>query len=142
MDGEFNFTTIYLIFAATENKEVMDNCEELRQSDGFCMRTMQYCFFKSVEEAEQLLTIINDTRKRFGLSISFKKTKTQVFQNKEMCEQESLFCIDGNVIDNVKELVYLGKEFSVESKHNSVQLQISKAMANSMSFTQYSQIDM
>ena len=46
-----------------------------------------------------------------------------------MCKQESLFCIDENVIDNVKEFVYLGKEFLVESKHNSVELQISKAMA-------------
>ena len=63
-------------------------------------------FCKSIEEAEQLLTIINDTCRRFGLLISFKKTKTQVFHNKEMCEQESLFCIDGNVIDNVKEFVY------------------------------------
>ena len=82
-----------------------------------------------MEEAEQLLTIINDTCKRFGLTISFKKTKTQVFHNKEMCEQESHFCIDENVIDNVKKFVYLDKELSVESKHNSIELQISKAMA-------------
>ena len=52
-----------------------------------------------------------------------------MFHNKEMCEQESLFCIDGNVTDNMKEFVYFVKEFLVESKHNSVELQISKAMA-------------
>ena len=86
-------------------------------------------FCKTSEEAEQLLTIINDTCKRFGLTISFKKTKTQVFHNIKLSEQESLFSIDGNIIDNVKEFVYLCKEFSVESKHNSVELQISKAMA-------------
>ena len=35
----------------------------------------------------------------------------QVFHSKEMSEQESLFSIDGNVIDNVKEFVYIGKVF-------------------------------
>ena len=32
-------------------------------------------FCKTVEEAEKLLTIINETCKRFGLTISFEKTK-------------------------------------------------------------------
>ena len=40
-------------------------------------------FCKSASEAQQLLTI-NDTCVRFGLNISFKKTKTQVFNDREL----------------------------------------------------------
>ena len=38
-------------------------------------------FCKTVQEAVNLLTIINNTCNRFGLTISFKKTETQVFNN-------------------------------------------------------------
>lgn len=40
-------------------------------------------FCKTVSEAEQLLTIINMC-KRFGMKISFKKTKTQVFNDEDL----------------------------------------------------------
>ena len=71
-------------------------------------------FSKSVHEAECLLTILNDTCKRFGLNISFTKTKTQVFNNKELAEKETLFSIGTEVIENVQEFTYLGHVFTTE----------------------------
>ena len=65
-------------------------------------------FCKSVSEAEKLLNIINDTCNRFGLTVSFKKTKTQVFNNDELAKKSSLFSIQGNDIENVLNFTYLG----------------------------------
>ena len=64
----------------------------------------------------QLLNIINNTCKWFGLSISFKKTKTQVFYNEEIGKKETLFSLDGNIIENVQKFVYLGKEVTTEQQ--------------------------
>ena len=44
-------------------------------------------FCKTISEAEQLLNIINNTCNRFGLTISFKKTITQVFNNPELAKR-------------------------------------------------------
>ena len=52
-------------------------------------------FCKTVDEAEQLLALINDTFKRFGLTISFEKTKTQVFNDEDLAEKSTLFNIWG-----------------------------------------------
>ena len=38
-------------------------------------------FCKTVDQAECLLDIINDTCLRYGLTMSFKKTQTQVFNS-------------------------------------------------------------
>ena len=72
-------------------------------------------FCKSVHEAERLLSIINDTCLRFGLTISFAKTKTQVFNNNELADKPSLFSIGDNVIENVKSFVYLGHQTTTET---------------------------
>ena len=69
-------------------------------------------FCKSVNEAKQILNIINDTCNRFGLTISFKKTKTQVFNNAELAKEASLFNIQGNEIENVQTFTYLGHVIS------------------------------
>lgn len=66
-------------------------------------------FCKTPDEAFTILSILNETCKRFGLTISFKKTKTQAFKNKELAERESLFSIDKTPIENVKEFCYLGQ---------------------------------
>ena len=65
-------------------------------------------FAKNVDEAEAILGIICKTCKRFGLSVSFGKTKTQVFNDEELASRSSLFKIDGNAIENVQEFTYLG----------------------------------
>ena len=69
-------------------------------------------FAKNVEEAEKILKIISDTCKRFGLTVSFGKTKTQVFYDAELASRPSLFKIDGNVVENVTEFTYLGHVIS------------------------------
>ena len=69
-------------------------------------------FCKSVNQAKKILNIINDTCNRFGLTISFKNTKTQVFNNAELAKESSLFNIQGNEIENVQTSTYLGHVIS------------------------------
>ena len=71
-------------------------------------------FCKTVHESERLLTIINDTCLRFGLTISFAKTKTQVFNNNELADKSSLLNINEQVIDNVRTFTYLGHVITTE----------------------------
>ena len=84
-------------------------------------------FCKTSLEAKQLLTIINDTCLRFGLTISFKKTKTQVFNDNNLATEKSLFCIGNNVIENVREFVYLGHSMTTEEAGCFTEHRISKA---------------
>ena len=65
-------------------------------------------FRRSASDAERLLNTLNDTCKRFGLTISFKKTKTQVFNNNELATKEHLFSIGPEKIENVQSFTYLG----------------------------------
>ena len=69
-------------------------------------------FCKTIKEAEDLLNIINKTCNRFGLTISFKKTKTQVFHENELTKRETLFSIDGTEIENIQQFTYLGQVIS------------------------------
>ena len=69
-------------------------------------------FCKSPEEAQELLTIIDSTFKRFGLTTSYLKTKTQVFNDVELAQKKSLFSIDSHEIENVAEFTYLGQVFT------------------------------
>ena len=69
-------------------------------------------FARNVDEAEKILKIISDTCKRFGLTVSFGKTKTQVFNDPETASRLSLFKIDDHEIENVQEFTYLGHVIS------------------------------
>ena len=53
-----------------------------------------------------ILDIVHRNCSRYG-QISFKKTKTQVFNNLELMKKRSLLNISGNKIENVKEFKYL-----------------------------------
>jgi len=65
-------------------------------------------FAKSIDEAKKLLDIIDGTCRRYGLTISYKKTKTQVFNDEVLGKEPSLICIDNQKIENVQEFTYLG----------------------------------
>ena len=84
---------------------------------------------KNVGEAEAILNVINNTCKRFGLSVSFNKTKTQVFNNKQLAEKPSLFSIGEEKVENVRDFVYLGQMISNKEKTCYTELRISRAVA-------------
>ena len=73
-------------------------------------------FCKTVQEAERILTILNNTCKRFGVTITFSKTKTQIFNDHVLAEKPTLFNVDGNVVQNVTEFTYLGQLITTGKK--------------------------
>ena len=58
-------------------------------------------FCRTIEEAQTLLEIVDRTCRRFGLTISFKKT-TQIFGNEELAVAESHIAIGMEQIENVR----------------------------------------
>ena len=86
-------------------------------------------FARSSQEAEQLLSIINTTCKRFGLNISFKKTKTQVFNDNLMAAEPSLITVDGHEVENVRQFEYLGHIFDNCSVTSATEHQKTRASA-------------
>ena len=73
-------------------------------------------FCKTKPEAENLLSIINKTCNRFGLTISFKKTKTQVFNDSELAKSKTLFSNGDAVIENVQQFTYLGHVITTDKE--------------------------
>ena len=69
-------------------------------------------FCKTPEEAQELLNIIDSTCRRFGLTISHKKTKTQVFNNDELAKNDSIISRGTHIIENVLKFTYLGQVFT------------------------------
>ena len=86
-------------------------------------------FCKTVHEAETILNIINSTCQRFGLTISFSKTKTQVFNDDNLADMPTLLNVDGNVIENVKEFTYLGQLITTKEKPCFTDLRVSRSVA-------------
>ena len=84
-------------------------------------------FCKNVSEAEQLLKIISNTCKRFGLNISLTKTKTQVFGDDDLAQQDCLITIDGVEIENVCDYVYLGHMITNRKDYLFTELRVSHA---------------
>ena len=86
-------------------------------------------FAKSCQDAEKLLNIIHTTCKRFGLNISFKKTKTQAFNDKSLAEKPTLITVDGHVIENVRQFTYLGHVFDNHSVMSCIEHRTARAWA-------------
>ena len=94
-------------------------------------------FCTTIAEAEKILNILNDTCKRFGLTISFKKMKTQVFNDVDLSKQKSLFSIGSESIENVQSFTYLGQVISNNTNTCFTQHRIERAIGNSMSFGKF-----
>ena len=86
-------------------------------------------FSSSLAELNTILEIINSTCKRFGLTISFKKTKTMVFGDLSLSNEKSIISIEGNKIENVDKFCYLGHTIFIDQKKSYTDLRISSALS-------------
>ena len=87
-------------------------------------------FAKTVRKAEMLLDILFRTCQRYGLNISFKKTKSQVFHDDVLAAIPTLIKVDGNDIENVRQFTYLGHIFSNEDVSSSIEHRLQEQMQN------------
>ena len=86
-------------------------------------------FARSVREAEMLLDILFRTCQRYGLNISFKRTKSQVFHDDALAAIPTLINVNGHEIENVRQFTYLGHIFSNEDVSSSTDYRIARANA-------------
>ena len=86
-------------------------------------------FCNTPAEAKELLSIISATCRRFGLNISFTKTKTQVFHDEELAQKDTLFSVEDHTIENVREFVYLGQVFTNTQEKSFTEHRIARATA-------------
>ena len=86
-------------------------------------------FCNTPEEAQELLNIIDSTCKRFGLTISHKKTKTQVFNNDDLAHKETLVSLGNKAIENVSEFIYLGQVITTNDDTCFTEHRIARATA-------------
>ena len=82
-------------------------------------------FCPSLAQAQDAIIIMNSVCKRFGLTISLKKTKVMQFNTNTL---DVSLTVDGIVLDNVSDFCYLGHTIFNDSR-NSTELRISKATA-------------
>ena len=67
----------------------------------------------NIEEAEKSLKIFDRVFRRFGLTISFGKTETMLFNfDEETTAKTSLFSINDEKIKNVRKFTYLGHKIT------------------------------
>ena len=66
-------------------------------------------FSTSIEELQEILSIYDRTFSRFGLQLSYSKTKTMAYNvDESIKEKESLLNVNGVSIENVRQFCYLG----------------------------------
>ena len=80
-------------------------------------------FCPNLAQAQDVIIIMNSVCKRFGLTISFKKTKVMQFNTNTL---DASLTVDGIVLDNVNDFCYLGHTIFNDNR-NSTELRISKA---------------
>ena len=82
-------------------------------------------FCPNLYQAQDVIRIMDSVCKRFGLTISFKKTKVMQFNTNTL---DISVTVDGIVLDNVSDFCYLGHTIFNDNR-NSTELRISKATA-------------
>ena len=82
-------------------------------------------FCPNLSQAQDVIRIMDSVCKRFGLTISFKKTKVMQFNTNTL---DISVTVDGIVLDNVSDFCYLGHTIFNDNR-NSTELRISKATA-------------
>ena len=80
-------------------------------------------FCDDIFQAQEIIKIMNSVCKRFGLTISFKKTKVMQFNT---TTSGTNIKVDNTVLDNVCEFCYLGHTI-FNNNSNSTTLRIAKA---------------
>ena len=83
---------------------------------------------REVLKAQRTLQILHDTCVRFGLTISFGKTKSLVFNDEELAKKEHFLEVDGNKIENVAEFCYLGHTISNKNELSYTELRTASAI--------------
>ena len=76
-------------------------------------------FCKNQDELQQILSILDSEFRRFGLTISSKKTKTMSFNVPNDDIPDSLVMLNGTPIESVKKFPYLGHTVSSEETNHS-----------------------
>ena len=84
-----------------------------------CLKWLLYAddlvfFARDTATAKIILETLDSVCKRYGLTISYAKTKSQVFGDVELATAESLFSVAETAIENVSDFVYLGHTISRE----------------------------
>mgnify|MGYP005706700571 FL=1 len=82
-------------------------------------------FCPNIAQAQDIIIIMNSVCKRFGLAISFKKTKVMQFNTNT---NHVNIVVDDNELENVSEFCYLGHTIFNDNR-NSTDLRIAKATA-------------
>ena len=82
-------------------------------------------FCDDIFQAQEIIKIMNEVCKRFGLIISFKKTKVMQFNT---TTDGVNIMVDNTILDNVCEFCYLGHTIFKDNR-NSTSLRIAKATA-------------
>ena len=82
-------------------------------------------FCPNLEQAQNIIVIMDNVCKRFGLTISFKKTKVLQFNTSTV---DQTIVVNGYQLENVSEFCYLGHTIFNDNR-NSTDLRIAKATA-------------
>ena len=82
-------------------------------------------------------TVLHEICCRFGLNISFQKTKKQVFNNEELANMPTLFAINGEVIENVSDSRTLLKFSAIRNKKTSMYYVYQKQLESLMKWDKH-----
>ena len=65
---------------------------------------------------QELINMVNEERKEYGMGINIKKTKVMVVTRKEAILSAKITNIEGKAIEQVKKYIYLGQSITENGK--------------------------